>query len=165
MGNVVSLTNPRVAGPLNHCGDRGIYRIADQMLWGHGERSLNLFLRTGASPADRDLPSFYVDAGSGFKGLLLGRGDDVLTFGATYARVSADGIAADQVALALALPYVVRADEIVFELDYAAQISSWWTLQPDIQYIVYPNGRQNPDHPALMLGNAFIVGIRSMVKC
>ena len=163
-GAVVSLADPSVVGPLNHSGDWGIYGIADQMVWRQGERSLNLFLRASASPSDRNLLSYYVDGGAGFKGLLPGRNDDVLTFGVAYAKISHDAIAADEDALALAPPYAVRDYEMVFELDYAAQIAPWWTVQPDIQYIVHPNGGQNPNDPTLTIGNAFVAGIRSTVK-
>ena len=45
-----------------------------------------------------------------------------------------------------------------------AQIAPWWIVQPDIQYIVHPNGGQNPDDPTLTLGHAFVAGIRSTIK-
>jgi porin len=163
-GNKISLADPAAVGAFNHSGDWGIYAVADQMVWREGERSLNLFLRGGFSPSDRNLVSYYVDGGAGFKGLLPGRADDVLTFGVAYAKISADAIAADNDALALAPPYAVRDDEIVFELDYAAQIAPWWTVQPDIQYIVHPNGGQNPNDPTLALEDAFVVGLRSTIK-
>jgi porin len=109
--------------------------------------------------------SYYVDGGAGFKGLIPGRADDVLTFGFAYAKISADAIDADQDALAFnGPPYAVRDYEAVFELDYAAQIAPWWIVQPDLQYIVHPSGGQNPNDPTQMLGNAFVAGIRSTIK-
>ena len=51
--------------------------------------ALNLFVRGGVSPSDRNLLSYYVDGGAGFNGLLPGRADDVLTFGVAYAKISA----------------------------------------------------------------------------
>jgi porin len=164
-GGVVSLADPTVSGPLNHTGNWGIYGVADQMVWREGDRSLNLFLRAGASPSDRDLLSYYVDAGAGFKGLIPGRADDVLTFGFAYAKISRDAVALDQDTLAInGAPYAVRDYEAVFELDYTAQLAPWWTVQPDLQYIVHPNGGQNPLDPTQSLANAFVMGIRSTIK-
>jgi porin len=89
----------------------------------------------------------------------------VLTFGVAYARISRDAVALDRDMLAIAgPPFAIRDAEIVFEASYAAQIAPWWIVQPDIQYIVHPNGGQNPDDPTLPLGHAFIAGIRSTIK-
>jgi porin len=158
-GTLVSLGADPDASPLRHAGNYGFYAVADQMVWRGKEQSLNLFLRGGAVPADRNLVSFYVDGGAGFKGLLPGRADDTLTFGIAYAGISPDAAALDRDA-----GNVVRDYELVLEASYAAQIAPWWTLQPDIQYIVHPHGGQNPDDPALRLGNALIAGVRSSIK-
>jgi porin len=165
-GNAVSLADPTVADPLNHRGDWGIYGVADQMVWRSDKQSLNLFVRAGLSPSDRNLISFYVDGGAGFKGLLPGRADDVLTFGVAYAKISPDAAAFDQDTLALnGPPYPIRSEEVVFELSYAAQIAPWWTVQPDLQYIVHPGGNvSDPDDPTVIVGNAFVAGIRSTIK-
>jgi len=59
---------------------------------------------------------------------------------------------------------IVRDHEAVFELSYTAQIAPWWTVQPDIQYIVHPNGGQNSNDPTVRLDNAFVAGVRSTIK-
>jgi porin len=166
VSNVVSLADPTVAGPLNHRGDWGVYGVADQMVWRADKQSLNLFLRGGISPSDRNLISYYVDGGAGFKGPLPGRADDVLTFGVAYAKISRDAAALDQDTLALnGPPYPIRNEEVVFELSYAAQIAPWWIVQPDLQYIVHPGGNvPDPDNPNATVGNAFVAGIRSTIK-
>ena len=165
-GNVVSLADPTAAGPLNHRGNWGLYGVADQMVWQADKRSLNLFLRGGFSPSDRNLISYYVDGGAGIKGPLPGRADDTLTFGVAYAKISRDAAAFDEDVLALnGPPYPIRDQEVVFEVSYAAQIAPWWTVQPDLQYIVRPGGNvADPDDPAKTAGNAFIAGIRSVIK-
>jgi porin len=165
-GGMVSLADPAAAGPLNHKGNGGIYAVADQMVWRAGERSLNLFARGGFSPSDRNTLSYYIDGGAGFKGLLPGRANDVLTFGVAYAKISSALTGLDRDTLFFAgPPYPIRDYELVFELDYALQIAPWWTLQPDLQYIVHPGGNvPDPNNPAAVLGNAFIAGIRSTIK-
>ena len=142
-----------------HSGNWGIFGVIDQTVWQAGERSMSLFLRGGYAPPDRNLVSYYVDGSAGFKGLLPGRSDDVLTFGVAYAKISSDAIAADRAA-----GNAVHSEEVVFEVSYAAQLAKWWIVQPDLQYIYHPNGGQNPDNPALRLDHAFVAGVRSTIQ-
>ncbi len=165
-GSVVSLADPTAAGPLNHRGNWGLYGVADQMVWRSDKQSLNLFMRGGFSPSDRNLISYYVDGGAGFKGPLSGRPDDVLTLGVAYAKISRDAAALDRDTLTLnGPPFPIRNEEVVFELSYQAQIAPWWNVQPDLQYIVHPGGNvTDPNDPKATLGNAFVAGIRSTIK-
>ncbi len=162
----VSLADPAVAGPLNHSGNGGVYAVADQMVWRAGDQSLNLFARGGVVPSDRNLISYYVDGGAGFKGLLPGRANDVLTFGVAYAKISRDAAALDQDLLAInGPPFPIRDYELVFELNYTLQLANWWTVQPDLQYIVHPGGNvSDPNNPAATVQDAFVAGIRSTIK-
>jgi porin len=165
-GNAVSLADPAAAGPLNHRGNWGIYGLADQMISHLGKGgSINVFLRGGVAPTDRNLISFYMDGGVGVKGALPGRPNDMFTFGFAYSKISPDAAALDRDTLALAPPFPVRDQEVVFEMTYAAQIAPWWIVQPDLQYIVHPGGNvPNPNNPTVAIGNAFIAGIRSTIK-
>lgn len=165
-GMVVSLANPAAVGPLFHSGDWGIYGIADQMVWRADKTSLNLFLRGGFAPSDRNLISFYADGGFGIKGPFAGRADDVFTFGVAYAKISKDAAALDQDTLALnGPPYPIRDQEVVFEASYQAQIAPWWTVQPDLQYIVHPDGNvPDPNNPSMTVGHALVAGLRSTIK-
>ena len=77
----------------------------------------------------------------GIKGLLPSRPADTLTFGVAYAKISRDAAALDQDTLAFnGPPYPIRNYELAFELNYALQLAPWWTVQPDLQYIVHPGG-------------------------
>jgi len=44
--------------------------------------------------------------------------------------------------------------EIAVEMTYYADITPWWSIQPDIQYIIHPGGSSE-------LPNAFMIGLRS----
>ncbi len=157
-GTTVLLSDPAITDPLNHGGNWGIYGVADQMVWRGAARSINLFLRGGYSPADRNLVTWYIDGGAGFKGIVPGRADDTFTLGVSYAKISGDVVAADQDA-----GNVARDHEIVFEASYAAQIAPWWVVQPDLQYIVHPNGGQNPNDGTQGFDHAVLVGLRSTI--
>ena len=164
-GAQISLADPSAAYTLMHAGNGGIYGVIDQMVWRGGDSSLNLFVRGGVSPADRNLVSYYVDGGLGIKGPLPGRANDTLTFGVAHAKISRDAVALDQDNLALnGLPYAVRSAETVFEASYIAQIAPWWTVQPDLQYIWRPSGGQDPDDVTQGIGHAFIAGVRTSIK-
>ena len=165
-GAVVSLADPTAVGPLNHTGNGGIYALADQMVWRSEKRSLNLFIRGGFAPSDRNLISYSVDAGAGLKGPLPGRADDTLTFGVSYAKISRDAAALDQDTLAInGPPYPIRNEEMLFELSYQAQIAPWWIVQPDLQVIVHPGGNvPDPNNPNVTVGNALVGGVRSTIK-
>jgi porin len=136
------------------------------MVWRSEKQSLNLSMRGGFAPSDRNLISYSIDAGAGLKGPLPGRADDTLTFGISYAKISRDAAALDQDTLALnGPPYPIRNEEVLFELSYQAQIAPWWTVQPDLQYIVHPGGNvPDPANPNSTVGNAFVAGIRSTIK-
>ncbi|TAN29765.1 MAG: carbohydrate porin [Castellaniella sp.] len=163
-GASVPVSDPALDSPLNHRGDWGLYGVVDQTIWKSDARSLSVFLRGGFSPSNRNLVSYYADGGFGLKGLFASRPDDRLTLGVAYAKISQDAAAADRDAVLFNdASYVARSSEIVYELNYTAQITPWWTLQPDLQYIVRPNGGQNPGDPTRSMNHAFIVGLRTTI--
>ncbi|MFM8657176.1 MAG: carbohydrate porin, partial [Chthoniobacterales bacterium] len=45
-----------------------------------------------------------------------------------------------------------RGLEMVFEATYQVQLSPWFTVQPDVQYIVQPGG-------STAIPNAFVLGL------
>lgn len=163
-GNVITLAlDPE--NTFNHRGNWGIYGIIDQMLWRDGPASISVFTRAGVVPSDRNLVSWYVDGGIGFKGLIRGREDDTLTFGVAHSHISKNAAAIDRDIAALGgAPYPIRSSETVFELSYIAQITPWWSIQPDLQYIVRPGGNvPDPLDPNRTIGNAFLIGARTTV--
>jgi porin len=164
----VSLASPLSVMPLQHQGNWGFYGVADQMVWRaqKGPQSVNLFLRAGASPSDRDLVEAYVDGGVGVKAPLPGRDDDVLTVGVAYSQISNDAAALDRDTQAmLGTFFPVRDKEIVIEVDYSMQIAPWWTFQADIQEIIHPGGNVlDPLNPTRAIPDAFIIGGRHTIK-
>jgi porin len=53
----------------------------------------------------------------------------------------------------------------VYELSYIIQLAPWWTLQPDLQYIVHPGGNvPDPNNPADTVHNAVVVGARTTIN-
>jgi len=136
------------------------------MIWRGGASSVNVFLRGGLVPSDRNLVSAYIDGGVGINGPFAGRPDDKLTFGIAYAQISGNASALDRDTLLIAgPPYPIRDGETVLELSYLAQIMPYWSIQPDIQYIVRPGGSvPDPNNPLRRIGDALVVGSRSTIN-
>ncbi len=147
-------------------GDHGVYAIADQTVWQNGgSDALSVFARVGGAPSDRNLVSFYADGGLAYRGLFPGRDQDILALGVAYAKISEDARDADRdVQMLMPDPaYPLRDQETIFELSYTAAVTPWWSVQPDIQYIVHPGGNiPNPeDATGAKIDNALVVGIRT----
>jgi porin len=165
-GATVTLATTPTPDPLNHAGNWGMYGVVDQTLWRGDDGSMSVFARAGFSPSDRNLLSWYIDGGIGFKGLIPGRADDTLTLGIAHSKISKDAIALDRDILELSgPPYPIRNAETVFELSYIGQLAPWWTVQPDIQYIVRPGGNvPDPNDPTRTVGNALVIGGRTTIN-
>jgi porin len=63
----------------------------------------------------------------------------------------------------------VRDYEAAIELSYSYAAAPWWTIQPDIQYILHPAGfsaspTADPNLPAPAMKNAFVLGIRTAIQ-
>lgn len=163
-GATVSIHNPAMDKPFQHKGNWGVYGVVDQTVWNSNSRSMSVFLRGGLSPKNRNLVSYYADAGLGFKGLISGRPDDTLTIGVAYTKISPEARNADRYASHFTnTSYIARNSEIAYELNYAAQITPWLTLQPNLQYIVRPNGGQNPTNADNKIKRAIIAGLRTTI--
>lgn len=160
----VVVSQAKGVDPLSHRGNWSVYGVLDNTLLRGEQGSFSVFTRGGVLPSDRNLLSWYVDAGFGVKGLFI-RPQDTLTFGVAYNQISKNASGLDQDLLALnGPPQPIRSSEIVFELSYIYEVAKWWTVQPDIQYIVRPGGNvPHPDDTTRTVGNAFVVGARTTI--
>jgi porin len=164
----LSLANSASTGiPLNHTGDQGIYGVIDQTLYrvpGTDDQGVSAFVRAGGTPNDRNLINFYGDAGVVYKGLLSGRPDDKVGIATAYARVGENARELDADTATYGGSYFpIRGGETMIELMYQAQLAKWWTLQPDLQYIIRPGGGVlNPD--GSLRPNAWVVGLRTSLN-
>ena len=162
-----SLADPASIGvPLNHDGNWGIYGVADATLYQTKDgNTLSGFARIGAgTPGDRNLVSFYADAGLSYGGLIPGRNDDTAGIAVAYARIGDNARGLDQdIQVFTGNPaYPIRGQEVVLELSYQAQLAPWLTLQPDLQYIFDPGGGVlNPNGSRRR--DALVLGLRSAI--
>ena len=142
-------------------GNWSLYGVVDRAVWRNDAgQIINLFTRVNLVPqSDRNLVTFYVDGGAGITGLLPGRGADILTLGVGYAKVSHDARVLDR-----ENGVAVRSNETAVELAYQAAIAPWWSVTPDVQYIINPAyGGQDPikANPTDRIPNALVFGVRT----
>jgi porin len=155
------------APALEHHGDYGIYAVADQMLW-HSQdiddRTLNFFTRIMGTPqADRNLVDLSLNVGLTLHEPIFGRDDDTFGIGMGYAHVSSAVTALDRAMTALGTYTPAQTGETFVEATYQYQVTPWWQLQPDFQYVFHPGaGTTNPNTGAL-IHNEAVIGLRTNI--
>ncbi|MCB1128109.1 MAG: carbohydrate porin [Verrucomicrobiae bacterium] len=88
--------------------------------------------------------------------MLPGRDDDALALGCIYVAASEDRRRQERDDRDFnGVPITHLSDyELVLELTYAAWITPWWYVQPDVQWVAHPGGSgANED--------AWIIGLRT----
>src|SRR5262249_53674264 len=129
-----------------------------------GKPALVLFARVMGAPDDRNLVSFYADVGL-FDKAPFGRKDDAAGIAFGYSRIggAARGFDRDTAAFTNS-GFPIRSGEAVLELTYQFQVTGWWQLQPDFQYVFNPGGSiPDPTRPGRRIGDAAILGLRTSV--
>jgi porin len=156
------LASPASSGrPLLKRGDYGVYAVADQMI----SRHVGVFARVVAAPGDRNYLGVYADGGVVWEGPLPGRPNDRLGLAAGYGRIGDAIRNLDRYVRAVYGPtHPVRSSEAVVEATYQIAVRPWWTVQPDVQYVVRPGvGVGNPLGPSRGIPNAVVLGVRTEV--
>lgn len=111
-------------------GNYGVYFYAQQMIYREGGSESNQGLTPFVSAVFAPFESFntfpyYATGGLVYQGLIPGRDDDVAALGLYYGQFSGQ----------LSSTY-----EMVLELTYNFQLTSWLSIQPDFQYVFRPGG-------------------------
>jgi porin len=149
-------------------GNFSLYGVVDQTVWQPdpaAARALGVFVRAMGAPGDRNLVDFALNAGVALKAPWPGREDD--QFGIAYglAHISGRAAALDRDrAFFAGLPFPVRSNEQTVEITYLWQLTRWWQLQPDFQYVFHPGGGVgSPADPTRRLGDEAILGLRTRI--
>jgi porin len=118
----------------------------------------------GAS-GDCNLIDFHLDTGLVYKGP-LSRVEDQLGLAIGYAHVGSAARGLDAVlARFTGQLYPIRSGKTVLELTYRLQLTGWWQLQPDFQYVLNPaGGIANPKAPTRPIGEAAVLGLRTVIS-
>jgi len=131
-------------------GDPGFYVLLDQMIYRPNtckktNRGLTPFVALLFAPKDKNLFPFFYTAGLVYQGPLACRPDDSVNLGMAYGKYSSDLAKSQRRAGKEAQNF-----ETVIELNYWIQVNKWFTITPDLQYVIHPSGLNIP--------NAFCLG-------
>jgi len=166
----LSLADPNSNGtPRTHRGDYALYAVADQMVWrdpAEADHNVNLFLRVMGTPdEDRNLIDFSLNAGLTLHEPFAHRDDDTFGLGMGYAKVGSHAAAFDQDTAAASGSFnPIRHSETFVEATYQYQVTPWWQLQPDAQYVFNPGGGVlNPNGNGRRVGDELVVGLRTNI--
>lgn len=124
----------------NKDGTTGFYALAEHRVWsGDDDRGVDVFAQFGLADEAVSDAAMHLAAGVQWVGPMESRGDDALGLYVSFVDLSEDAGYGD--------------DETVFELFYKAQLTPFFSVKPDLQYIIHPSGDSTLD-------NAFVVGVR-----
>lgn len=164
----IPLASPGSNGVARQDGnDYAAYGIVDQMVWrrpGTQDQGIGLFLQIMGAPGNRNLSNLAIEAGLNWKAPFVGRDNDTFGLAASYEGISATArsFSRDRVFFTgTGSPY--NTNETVIEATYLYQVTPWWTLQPDAQYVVNPGAGITTNSVGKALRNAFIMGVRATV--
>jgi len=163
------LANPASTGQARqHTGDWAIYGVIDQMVWrpeGKKDQGIGLFLRVIGGPSDRNLINLGITAGMNWRAPFASREEDAFGIAVAYLGISpaARRFSRDLVAFGGARS-AYAANETVLEATYTAPITSYLTLQPDIQLILNPGAGVPGPFGSLKLATAIVIGTRATIK-
>jgi porin len=157
-------TIAKTAGSVSVASTWAIYAIIDQLVWrlpgSKDPKGVGLFGRIIGAPTEQNLVDLYADGGITFSGMIPHRPNDTLGIGIAYTGISSEAHSFD---VDFGLP-VARAQEVLAEVCYTAQLKEGWTLQPDFQYIWQPGGGvPNPSGKGTV-DSAAVWGVRTIVN-
>ncbi|MFP4175721.1 MAG: carbohydrate porin [Candidatus Brocadiia bacterium] len=126
--------------------DVGGYISADQMLWRENKQDLQglgAFTRLGVASDTVNEVEFFGSLGLSYRGLVPGRGEDVLGLGYAHGDLSTHG-------------GFSASSEQVIEVYYQAQVAPWLRISPDLQLVSDPGGDRSS-------GDVLAAGVRVQV--
>lgn len=128
----------------------GYYSAFEQMVYKENKKDekdsqgLTVFGQFGWAPEDRNDVSRYLGGGLHYKGIIPKRDDDILGLGTAIAGFSNRLKSVDG----------RYGQETSIECFYRIKLTPWMYIQPDIQYIMNPNGLYN---------NSFAFAMRTFI--
>ncbi|MCH7949902.1 MAG: carbohydrate porin [Candidatus Dadabacteria bacterium] len=130
-------------------GTWGLYIMGEQMLYSENSdysEGLSAFLALSYAPENRNIITFMTAGGLSYQGLLPSRSDDIFAFIFAYGLFSDD---LNEFNRDNGDP--LQDYEVILELNYRIQIAPWLFLQPDVQFVINPDGRSDIND-ALVIG-------------
>ncbi len=163
------LANPASTGrALQHTGDWAVYGVVDQMVWQRSDKEdqgIGIFLRVMGGPSDRNLINLGITAGMNWRAPFASREEDAFGIAFAYLGISPAARRFSRDLIVFGGPNVpYAANETVVEATYTAPITSYLTLQPDIQLVLNPGAGILGPFGRRRLADAVVIGTRATIK-
>jgi len=163
-----SLADPASNGvPRAHSTGFAVYDVVDQMIWrrpGTTKSGIGVFVEAIGAPAAFNFSNIFVAAGISWTEPFTGRSSDVFGLGVSYLGISPAKRRFGNDVIAFTgngSPY--SSNETVIEATYLCQVTPWWTLQPDLQYVVNPGAAIPTAAASKPLKNVLVGGIHTAI--
>jgi porin len=118
------------------------------------------------APDDRNRENFYAEGGFNWKGIIDSRPEDAFGIAFGYARTSDALRQFGEEKFALTgSGKLFASSETVIEATYLYRATPWWTIQPDLQYVINPGASlpANPTGVATGLKDSLTIGVRARI--
>jgi porin len=147
-------------------GRTSLYAVFDQMVWRpnpNAEHGLFLFGAAAVATSSAQTANYFLELGVVDRGPFAGRENDTIGFVVTDLRFGSrtlDAIVdARRAAGGSGRP---PSNEVMMELNYGAQVTTWLRLVPNVQGIVNPDQINEPRRKT-NIPNAFVVGCKFVI--
>ena len=140
--------------PVERHGNSGIYFLAERQLYREKDdpaQGFSVFGRIGLADEKVNPAYLYTGAGLVYTGLIPGRDKDQIGFAVAAVHSGRDFEEAME-----NQGMRIDSSEITLEFTYLIQVTPWFTIQPDLQYVINP-GVDPALNNALALGTRFTV--------
>jgi porin len=133
-GSFNDILNPQISKKHNF----GAYGVFEQTLFEFsGDKKLNGFIQLGYAPTSRNLLDKYFGCGINFYSP-FSRKDDIIGLAVAHASVNKDYFDANS--------STITRSETAIELNYEITLNDYFSLQPNIQYIINPGMSKNTNN-------------------
>lgn len=157
-GNELHYVNPYTGE--SYRGDYNAYVVVEKTVYHptgtdgklEAKKGLDLVSEFIGAPGDRNPLQYEITAGGRYTGLIPGRDEDKVDFGVIYSDVGTAFSSAYRTVNGHGL-----GGETTLELGYQYNPAPWFSIQPDIQNIISPQGDSNR-------GDILILGLRTIVQ-
>ena len=118
----------------------------------------------GTPQPDRNLVDFALNLGVTVHEPLPGRNDDTFGVGLGYAHVTSRVADLDRdIARVTGAFTPIQSGETFVEITYQFQVTPWWQVQPDFQYVFNPGGGVANRAGTAKVGNEAVLGVRTNI--
>ena len=141
--------------PTSHKGTYGLYFFIEQRVFFEKKRpsqGLSLFFRFGLADTRVNPVDGYLGGGAVYRGLFPGRTRGRIGFGVAAAHLG-EAFRKSRYDIG----EYGDAWEIALEWTYCFQLTPWFSIQPDLQYVINPAGVPGAT-------NAWVAGVRSSLS-